>query len=132
MEIIMTLFKHLIIASFVLSALPLSAAAPAGIKDPEALIGNELSRLEDLIQATQLSLEAQKKLKGEIIDYQKVQEQFLASPKDNELLMKVVKSAHKTLRTIKDNHLENMFDADFINELTILSQPAAKRGVPKP
>lgn len=125
-------FKHLIIASFILASTTAFAAATPGIKDPEALIGNEIARLDDLIQATEMSLEAQKKLKAEILDYQQLQNQFLNNSKDNELLLKLVKSAHRTLRTIKDNRLENMFDTDFIDELTVLSQPAAKRGVPKP
>lgn len=124
--------RTLILASFLLAFTAASADAPAAIKDPDAMIGNELARLDDLIQATQQSLDTLKRLKGEIIDYQKTQFQFLANTKDNELLMKVVKSAYKALRTIKDNKLEKMFDPDFIDELTVLAQPAAKRGIPKP
>lgn len=124
--------RTLILASFLLAFTAASADAPAAIKDPDAMIGNELARLDDLIQATQQSLDTLKRLKGEIIDYQKTQLQFLANSKDNELLMKVVKSAYKALRTIKDNKLEKMFDPDFIDELTVLAQPAAKRGIPKP
>ena len=128
----MTLFiRSAVAALFCLSTLSY-AAAPSAIKDPEALIGNEIVRLDELIQSTQLSLDTLIKLKSEIIEYQKVQLQFLANPKDNDLLLRVVKSAHKTLRTIKDNKLEKMFDPDFIDELTVLSQPANKRGVPKP
>lgn len=105
---------------------------PSPIKDPNALIGNEISRLDTLIQATELSLEGQKKLRGQILEYQKLQDQYLGNSKDNDLLMKLVKSAYRTLQTIKDNHLEQTFDADFIDELTILSQPASKRGIPRP
>jgi hypothetical protein len=44
----------------------------------------------------------------------------------------MIKSAYATLNTIKENHLEQTFDPDFISELTIISQVAKKRGVPKP
>lgn len=128
----MTAFARLLFICCLLASAAAFSAAPAGIKDPEAMLGNEIARLDDLIQATRQSLETQQKLKNEILDYQKVQLEFLANPKDNDLLLKVVKSAHKTLRTIKENRLEKMFDPDFIDELTVLAQPANKRGVPKP
>lgn len=105
---------------------------PTPIKDPALLINNELARLDTLIQATEKSLDGQKQLRGYILEYQKLQEQFLKNPKDNDMLLKVVKSAYRTLQSIKENHLTQNFDSDFIDELTVLSQPAAKRGVPKP
>lgn len=105
---------------------------PAPIKDPAHLIPTELSRLDTLIQATDKSLQAQKQLRANIIEHQSLQEQFLKNPKDNDLLLKVVKSAHRTLQSIKENNLTQTFDSDFIDELTVLSQPASKRGVPRP
>lgn len=109
-----------------------NGAIPTSIKDPAALIDNEITRLDTLIQATEQSLEAQKKLRAQIIDYQNVQELYLKNTKDNDLLLKVVKSAYRTLQDIKKNHLTQTFDSDFIDELTVLSQPATKRGIPKP
>jgi hypothetical protein len=47
-------------------------------------------------------------------------------------LLKVVKSAYRTLQSIKSNNLIQTFDTDFIDELTVLSQPATKRVIPKP
>ena len=108
------------------------AIAPGTIKDPKALIGNEIARLDTLIQATEQSLEAQQKLRVQILEYQKLQDYYLQNPKDNELLLKLVKSAYRTLQTIKNNHLSQTFDSDFIDELTVFSQPATKRGIPKP
>lgn len=108
------------------------APSLTSIKDPAALIGNEIVRLDSLIQATQQSLEGQKKLRGLIVEYQKTQDLYLARAQDNDLLFKLVKSAHKTLESIKENNLTQTFDPDFINELTVLSQAANKRGVPKP
>lgn len=121
-----------ILSLLLILAFQAQADIPSSIKDPDALIGNEISRLVTLIQATELSLEGQKKLHKQVLEYQKLQEQFLKNPKDNDLLLKVVKSAYRTLQTIKENHLEQNFDADFIDELTVLSQPATKRGIPRP
>lgn len=104
----------------------------AEIKDPNALIGNEISKLDTLIQATELSLEAQKKLRIQILEYQKLQDQYLKNEHDNELLLKLVKSAYRALQTIKTNHLEQNFDNDFIEELTIIAQPANKKGITRP
>lgn len=102
------------------------------IKDPAALINTELGRLDTLIQATQQSLDGQKKLKEKIIEYKKIQEQYLQKPTDNDLLLRLVKSAHRTLELIKETHLGQTFDPEFINELTVFSQPINKRGIPKP
>lgn len=109
-----------------------STEIPATIKDPATIVNDELLRLDMLIQATSQSLEAQKRLRVMIVEYQMIHEQFLKNPNDNEVLLNVVKSAHKILQSIKENHLTYTFDTNFIDELTILSQPASKRGIPKP
>jgi len=100
--------------------------------DPAAFITHEISRLDTLIQATQQSLEDQKKLRERIVEYKKLQDAYVKAPDDNDLLFRIVKSAHRTLQAIKENHLIHVFDPEFIDELTVLSQPAQKRGIPKP
>lgn len=118
--------------NFCLAAPASSPAALASIKDPAALISNEINRLDTLIQATQQSLDGQKKLRAHIVEYQKIQDLFITNPNDNDVLLRMVKSAYRTLEAIKENHLTQNFDPDFIDELTVLSQAASKRGVPKP
>lgn len=114
------------------SAPHISTSSLLPIKDPSALVGNELSRLDSLIQATQQSLEGQKQLRDKIVEYQKIQESYSLHPKDNEILFRMIKSAYGTLHTIQENHLEHAFDPEFISELKVLAQVASKRGVPKP
>lgn len=104
----------------------------SNIKDPSQLINNELRRLDTLIQATEQSLEGQKKLKELIIQYQNIQDQFLNDTQNNDLLFQLVKSAYRALQSINENHLIHTFDPEFISELTTLSQIATKRGIPKP
>lgn len=117
---------------FTLTCLQVQADDSFAIKDPAALIDQEISRLEWLIQATEQSLAGQKKLHTQIKEYQKYHEQYLDKPEDNDLLVKLIKNAYRTLEAIKENHLTYTFDSDFIDELTVLSQPAKKRGIPKP
>ena len=104
----------------------------APIKDPKALLSTEISRLDTLIQATDQSLQGQRLLKSKIIEYKDIQDEYLLKTEDNDLLLKMVKCAHKTLQMIKENHLEQTFDPEFIEELTVLSQAASKKGVPRP
>lgn len=125
-------FLFLILACFYSILGHASTPSPTSIKDPAMLINNEIERLDTLIQATQQSLEGQKKLRDRIIEYQKIQDLYLKQPNDNDLLFKLIKSAYRTLESIKENNLVQIFDPDFINELTVLSQAATKRGIPKP
>jgi hypothetical protein len=109
-----------------------SATSLTVVKDPDVMIATELSRLDTLIQATTESLQGQKKLRERIVEYQKIQELFMKNPNDNDILLRMVKSAYRTLESIKESNLVQTFDPEFIDELTVLSQAAAKRGVPKP
>lgn len=109
---------------------PLPQIAP--IKDPSLLVDNEITRLNSLILATEQSLEAQKKLKSALIEYNKLQELHFKNPQNNDILLRMAKSGHRALTLIKNYNLVQTFDADFINELTVFSQAAAKRGIPKP
>lgn len=110
---------------------PAAPVLPAAIEHSDP-IANELQTLDRLINATQTSLEKQRELKSAIADYQKLQELYLKNDQDRELLFRMVKSAHKILNEIKENHLLHVFSPDFISELTLFSQVASKKGIPKP
>lgn len=101
-------------------------------RNQDLILDQAINRLDGLIQATQQSLEGQKKLRDRIMDYKKNLEIYLDKPQDNDLLLRVVKSAYRTLEAVKENHLEHLFDPDFIDELTVLSKPVNKRLIPKP
>jgi|694.fasta_scaffold28661_1 hypothetical protein len=96
------------------------------------LIGREIENLNDLIEATEKNLELQVKLRGMIKDYQKIQQNFLQNPEDNELLFQLVKNAHLILELIKEYRLNSLFDPAFLAELSLVSKPASKLGIPKP
>lgn len=88
--------------------------------------------LDLLIESTEWSLTQQKRLREQIREYQELQKEYLKSSEDNERLYALIKSAYAVLTTIKSLHLETAFDPDFISELSLLSKPATKSGLPKP
>lgn len=103
----------------------------AHITEPADLIPNELARLDNLINTTQQNLQNQESLRKLIVAYQNIQNQYLQNTEDKESLFHMVKAAHKVLENIKQNHLTQIFDPKFISELTLFSQIANKRGIPR-
>src|SRR5262249_55764715 len=110
---------------------PVAPALPAAL-DPSPQAANELQALDRLIDATQKNLEKQRALRVAIADYLKLQDLYLKNDQDKELMFRMVKNAHRILESIKENHLVHLFNADFISELTLFSQIAVKKGIPKP
>lgn len=100
--------------------------------EPSPLVANELAMLDSLISATKHNLETQKKLRSQIIEYQKAQAAYIMNPDDRDQLVKVIKQAYTVLETIKNNHLSQSFSQEFISELTLFAQVATKKGIPKP
>lgn len=123
-----SLFARLVVM-LLLFLCPCQATAA---QNPEAMLVNELARLDTLISATEQTLETEKKVRAYLVEYTRIQELFLLAPNDNDLLMKMARSAHRTLQAIQEAHLEQTFDPEFINELKVLSKAAQKRGIPKP
>jgi hypothetical protein len=110
---------------------PASPHLPVMI-DPSHALVSDMQALDHLIEMTQKSLDQQRALKNMLIEYQKLQEFFFKNDQDKEVMFRMVKTAHKLLETIKENHLLHLFNADFLSELTLFSQIATKKGIPKP
>lgn len=111
---------------------PVTSDLPPHTNDPLQITGNEITKLDALIEVTQQNLENQKKLRKLVSEYQQIQAQYLLNADDKEVLYRAVKSAHRLLENIKENHLTQAFDSQFISELSFFSQIATKRGIPKP
>ncbi len=107
-------------------------AADTGIIDTKDLVVGEIARLDQLIEATEQSLEGQKRLRERIEQYRELQVSYLSNSDDNELLFQLIKSAYTILESIKAQHLETAFEPEFLSELSVLSRPAVKSGLPKP
>ncbi len=102
------------------------------IKESPHETSQEVERVEDLIDVSKLNVTMLTQLKNSIEKYQLLQLQYMKDPEDNEVLYQMVKEAYAILDVIKKNQLTALFDPAFISELTIVSKPATKLGLPKP
>ncbi len=92
----------------------------------------ELISIDHIIEITKQNVEIQEKIRIELIDYQKINKEFLKNPDDKELLFEMIKKADHLFENIKQAHLTQIFSPEFLKELTLFSQIASKRGIPKP
>lgn len=122
---------HLLLA-ILLSISAAVKATDSPIIEPNEVVANEIARLNLLIEATQQSLEQQRRLRDMVVEYQKIQARYMESTDDNELLYQLIKKAYAILEAIKAQHLEAAFEPEFLSELSLLSKPALKSGIPKP
>lgn len=102
------------------------------VPDDSALKVNQLTSLDHLIEATGRNLENQKQLRKLVENYLLIQETFLRNQEDQNQIVEMVRSAHLLFEKIKEMHLIQTFDPEFISELTFFSQIASKRSVPSP
>lgn len=131
-------FRFLLFLSFsslyLFGEMPITPTRPRlpELVESSNTIEYQLKVLDQIIETTQKSLEGQHSLKNLIIEYQTLQQQYLKNDQDREMLFRMVKTAHHVLEGIKENHLLHLFHGDFLSELTLFSQIAAKKGIPKP
>lgn len=102
------------------------------INQSPSLVENEIKLLDTLIYATEKNLADQKKIKQDILDYQKGLALYLENSSDKEVVLSVARKADSLLNEIKEAHLIDTFEPDFISELTLFSQIAQKKGIPRP
>ena len=95
------------------------------------IIVNEVKMLDELILSSQKSLKNLIAIKELIQKYQGIQKKYLDNPNDNTALYQMIKAAHTILEAIKESKLTPLFDPAFLSELTIISKPATKLGIPK-
>jgi len=92
----------------------------------------ELSAINHSIESLKQNVQNQEKIRIQLILYQKINKEFLKNPDDKELLFQMVKLADTLFENIKKSHMTQNFSPEFLSELTLFSQIASKRGVPKP
>lgn len=117
--------------SCIIALSPLLGDLPASVAEstpPQS----ELQMLDDLIQITDQNLKNQKELREKVLQYQKQLNIYLKNSSDKDQVLKVARIAHSVLAEIKRLYLIESFQPSFISELTLFSQIAQKRGIPKP
>ena len=116
----------------ILIAFILASAEPIPPSGEKVSLQGELKMLDDLIALTEESLKNEKRLREDVLEYKKDLELYLSHSSDKETVVKVAKTAHRVLERIKELHLIEAFDPDLISELTLFSQIALKKGIPRP
>lgn len=96
----------------------------------QSTLPNELGMLDTLISATEQTLDNQKNLRALLGEFLTLQKTYLDT-NDDRFLRQMVIIAHRALENIKENHLTYAFDAKFLGELSLFSQVATKRNIPK-
>lgn len=92
----------------------------------------EVVMVDSLIECAQNNLNTLTALKDKILQYEAEQNRYMQDPQNTEALYKMIKLAHLILENIKSSQLTPLFEPSFLSELTIVSKPAAKLGIPKP
>jgi hypothetical protein len=96
----------------------------------EPAVNTELKTIDCLVESTEQTLKILVELKEQIKNYQDL-EMRARQEADDKLLYALAKQAYQILNTLKTYHLTANFDTTFIEELSIVSKPFAKRAKPQ-
>jgi hypothetical protein len=103
-----------------------------GDQSSSQMISNQLVKIEDCLEAAKQNVVALAQIKASMERYQQLQSRYRQNPDNNEVLYQMIKEAHALLEAIKTMQLTPLFDTAFISELTVVSKPVSKLGIPKP
>lgn len=105
--------------------LPPQGMAARPEKDP-------LRTLDDLMALTERSLNDQKQLRRQLVEYYKVKARYLQDPQNKDNIVQMIKAAHQVQQIIEAQHLAYVFDSELLDELKFFSQIASKKGMTRP
>jgi hypothetical protein len=87
---------------------------------------NNIMMLDHLIATTQKNLENQKQLRTLIQEYLDIYEKYLQDTNNKQLSFRMILKAKEVTDKIKETHLTQAFEQEFISELTFFSNIASK------
>jgi len=87
----------------------------------------EISPIEEMIFSTEETLNVARTLKDKIQVYLDLQETFIINPSDKETCFQMVKAAHHIMADIQNYQLSQLFDPEFLSELSLFSEMGRKR-----
>lgn len=125
-------FTSVAMLAAVLLASPLCAASAGKTVQPPAAGGTELEGLENLLSATKLTIESGERLKTDIQQYLTCQAAYLEDPANRDLCFRMVRKARDVMIEIDDSNLTQVFDSEFLSELSLFAEMGKKRGLPQP
>lgn len=95
-------------------------------------VESELATLDDLIAATQKSLQQQTELRELLQKYMLLRTQCIEEADNTDALYQATKTAYRAMNLIQEGHLEPNFEPEFLSELRLFAQVGNKKGIPKP
>jgi hypothetical protein len=101
-----------------------------GFTDEEP--NSEITSLEQLITATQKSLDEQKELLDLIKDYKESHQVFAQDSNNKKKASQMIEKAHLSYNFIQDHYLPHLFPSEFIKELKFFSQFASPTEISTP
>jgi len=122
--------KKVLIALCMIPGLAFCYDQPVRATDPNSVIPNTLSSLDFLIEVTGENYQKQKVLRNDIVEYQRIHDQYFQNTADQQLLFQLVMKADQILETIREINLTHVFDSEFVKELSLFSRFAKKSRVP--
>jgi hypothetical protein len=91
-----------------------------------------VSQIDRLIFATESSLQRQKKIRALLLQYKEVETLAIKDPNNSDNLMKLVGLAKQLQDSIKENHLQDYFPPQFMEEISKLAHVAEKKTILPP
>ncbi|MBS0635212.1 MAG: hypothetical protein JSR37_07095 [Verrucomicrobia bacterium] len=92
---------------------------------------NEVTRMDQLIQATESSLARLKNVRTKLVEYKKAENKAVKDPKDTDNLLKLVNLAKELQTDIDEGALEDYFTPQFLEELKKFAQISDKKNIPQ-
>jgi hypothetical protein len=93
---------------------------------------NDLRLLDQLIAASEKSLQKQKELKTLLVKYKQAEQAAIKNHDDDKSVAALVLLAKQVYDAIKDAYLEDYFSAQFMEEITTLALIGEKKQIPSP
>lgn len=96
------------------------------MQNPTTKTNDEVNLLSNLIDVTKKNLENQIQLKSLLVEYIQIKDQYMQNTDDKQLSYRMVQKAFILLDKIKEDYLTQLFDQEFISELTFFASIGAK------
>lgn len=93
---------------------------------------DELKIIQRLIDGTTAQLEIQKQLKGMMLDFKNLREEFTQGNQTKSHTGRMVRMARQIYEVITAHHLEHLFAKDYLEELSFFSSIAGKTAISRP
>lgn len=96
------------------------------MQNPVVNASDEVHLLDNLIRVTKKNLDQQMQLKDLLVEYLQIKDQYMQNTDDKQLSYRMVQKAYALFSKIKEDYLIQLFDKEFMSELTFFAGIGAK------